>query len=391
MQLQFERAEAKNFPIAPQVSIKSHFLVIDTKILYHLTRNAKLHQENEASFWTKRTQYWNEYFNLKGLKSKRRFQFANYLETDGVALCVHYKSREGEPDTDPSENENDEGESEELLEDSTIVNQESSSHSSSQHYHFPIPLIQRVIAFDPGRSTILHGVEQLPDGSIKEHILSQGRYYQESHIKRANRKTQRWNRKIQSTLDQLSETRRRTPDPTKLLEYLQIYNQNRGILWSHLTHKKYAQNRFDVYIHRHQCLDRFFNSLWQEGEQKPIIAYGNAKFAPTGRGEVAIPTTFVAKKCQDHYETVPVDEFRTTQRCHDCGDVLHKMYHDTLKKIKMKKGEGGKSIRGLRWCGSTRCLKLKNRDKNAALNILRIVRSEERPEWLRRECQGKGS
>ena len=139
--------------------------------------------------------------------------------------------------------------------------------------------------------------------------------------------------------------------------------------------------RIDNWIHKHKVLDRFFQTF-QEGQQvKPVIAYGAAKFAPTGRGERAVPTEAMRKRCANHYKVVPVDEYRTTKCCHRCGSVVQQVY-----------GENGKILRGLKRCPSPQCQHRHNgqmsRDRNAAFNILACypdLTENDRPAFLRRE------
>ena len=98
----------------------------------------------------------------------------------------------------------------------------------------------------------------------------------------------------------------------------------------------------------------------RKGEDKPVIAYGAAKFNPTGKHELSSPTSALSKRCSEHYSIVFVDEFRTTKCCNKCGNELKEMKRE------------GREIRGLRCCRSSNCLKshLVSRDLNAALNIL---------------------
>ena len=94
-------------------------------------------------------------------------------------------------------------------------------------------------------------------------------------------------------------------------------------------------------------------------KENPIIAYGAAKFPSTGRGELSAPTTSLFRACCRHFQhVVLVDEFRTSKTCSICGG--------DLASVKLR----GVIVRGLHWCGSTKCRRLLNRDYNAAVNIL---------------------
>lgn len=138
-----------------------------------------------------------------------------------------------------------------------------------------------------------------------------------------------------------------------LLDYISVYEE----LWRVKTIKAWGRERFRVYTLKRKTLDKFFGSMRKRGEEKPVIAYGAAKFNPNSKSELSAPTTFLSKRCAKHYPTIYVDEYNTTKVCH----------------------------RGLRWCSSTKCRTLVNRDLNAALNILRCFRSgTKRPNSLSR-------
>lgn len=365
----FEEWGKPNFPIAPIVTIKTHFLVIKTRTLYFLTKG--FHQEtNEKAFEARENYYWHRFFNIN--RYGKRYRFSQYIETDGVSLCIHFKRSRLPPSPRVII-----ASTETTLPPSTVLSPE------------------RTIAFDPGRATLLEGVEKLPDGSTKRYRLTKKQYYQESHITKATRKTKDWNREIKYELDALSRTTYRTPVIAKFLAYVLAIKEHGKVLWEHLTHKKYAQNRMDVYIHKNKCVDRFFNSLRtpdQEGLPKlaePKIAFGSAKFAPTGPGEVPAPTTFISKRCCQYYETTMIDEYNTTKMCCECGEPLRKLFRkkkkdlgETEESLGLTK-RNGQEIRGLRWCDSTRCCrKFRSRDVNAALNILMIATTETRPPQL---------
>ena len=66
---------------------------------------------------------------------------------------------------------------------------------------------------------------------------------------------------------------------------------------------------------------RFYNQLESPG-MNTIIAYGSAKFASTGKGEMAVPTTRAYKECTQRFITVPVDEFRSTKVNHRDDTLL---------------------------------------------------------------------
>jgi len=88
---------------------------------------------------------------------------------------------------------------------------------------------------------------------------------------------------------------------------------------------------------------------FKEGEEKPIIAYGNGSCPSGGRGEVSMPTKYMKKKCKQFYKTKEVNEYQTSIICPCCNELLMKV------KIIVKNMKAEKEIRGLRRCGSNGC------------------------------------
>ena len=118
---------------------------------------------------------------------------------------------------------------------------------------------------------------------------------------------------------------------------------------------------------------KFFNKIQNFDKSKPVkLAYGSAKFNPTGKGEVAVPTSQIFKECKYRFPIVLVDEYLTTK--------IHYETNSVLQKVQVK-GEP-KCLRGLLWCQPDS--KFVSRDKNAALNILRCGLLNRRPSALSR-------
>ena len=83
---QFE--DTKRFSIAPISRIKSHFITIDTKVLYNMMKNVGLFDksESEKAFRELRDEHFHSVFNLAGKK-----KFTHLVQTDGVSICVHFQ------------------------------------------------------------------------------------------------------------------------------------------------------------------------------------------------------------------------------------------------------------------------------------------------------------
>jgi hypothetical protein len=164
----------------------------------------------------------------------------------------------------------------------------------------------------------------------------------------------------------LDEISLKTIDPVVFRDYISRYSFIFEHVWKEKLKKKRARDDFRVYCGKNRLLDRFFQQF-----KDYTVAYGGAKFSSTGvRGEEAVPTTFMYKKCIQHCKTVVVNEYNTTKMCNTCKNGTCKVRSN------------GNDVRGLRWC-KTNCHRLINRDFNAALNIRSCVTHVRHPNLLR--------
>lgn len=227
----------------------------------------------------------------------------------------------------------------------------------------------RVIGNDPGRVNLFYGAEKLENDSFKYYKLSRKQFYHESGVFTARTKSEKWNSKIQKTLDLLSFTDKKATTKKEFLKYTKTVLDNYDTFWSHFCQKKWSRQRFRLYSGKQKCYANFFNSLRDETSDKElVIAYGDAGFASTCKKEVSAPTTRIKTECRKRFKTVLIDEFRTS-KIHSKTDTL-------LLKVKT---EENREVRGLLWCSSTIDSKFVNRDKNAAENMERIFTLETRP------------
>lgn len=336
--------DAKRFTLAPISKIKSHFITIDTTVLFEMLKNVNLIDCSRSTFMYLKDDHFRSIFRVNGLC---KGEFSHMIETDGVSACFHFKV--------PRKEEN----------------------RSHRDWKDPSKY-KRVIAIDPGRSNLNFGVEKKNDGHHQIYKLTRNAYYTSAGMKTMNKKASVWEKEIEQ--EELIFRRHNLKTTSEeewrlfLLDYISVYKR----LWQAKTTKGWGRERFRVYTLKRKTLDRFFGSMRKKGEEKPVIAYGAAKFNPNSKSELSAPTTFLSKRCSKHYPTIYVDEYNTTKVCHGCDEKLCPI-------LKMTREEKKREIRGLRWCSSTKCRTLMNRDLNAALNILRCFRSgTNRPNSLSR-------
>ena len=329
--MQNEAWKCKNFTIAPISSIKNHFITIDSVILRELMINIDLLPAvNKSRKFTQEEilEDWNNLFKIKNCNGK---EFSRLIQTDGVSLCIHYQ-RPKRISVIPS---------------------------------FPTNP-QRIIGIDPGRVNIQFGV----DSNGEEYKLTRKQYYQQSGMVKNKKKVEKWNLKNKEIMIKLSKNSSKSND---LTNYLTIVSENYDKLWNNQKSLKWSRERMHLWIGKNRTLDRFYASMGKGA----IIAYGSAKFAPTGPGELAVPTSSAFKRCSKHFKIKLIDEFRTSKMCNSCEGELTKLFIRD------------EEIRGFRQCCSIVCQrKLVGRDSNAAKNIRDCYL--ERPNCLRRNWKDSG-
>jgi hypothetical protein len=124
------------------------------------------------------------------------------------------------------------------------------------------------------------------------------------------------------------------------------------------------------------------------GAERLVVLYGNGGFAPTGKGERAVPTKewvvrllHAMKRLNIKGGILMVGEYLTTQMCHKCHALTSEAHNEdgTVNRDR-------RCCRGACAAGSPNNCRALNRDRNAAINIYKAGRAyllgEARPEWL---------
>jgi len=94
---EWERRKAfltgKRVNVVPLGNIKSHFVTIDSAVLHGIMReiSPELDVSREEFSGENRETYSKSIFDFKRLKVSKKKVFTGLIETDGVALCVHYR------------------------------------------------------------------------------------------------------------------------------------------------------------------------------------------------------------------------------------------------------------------------------------------------------------
>ena len=259
----------------------------------------------------------------------------------------------------------------------------------------------RLIGIDPGRASIVFGVERDRDGGFITHELSRAYLYSQ-YRKRLRRPS-----RIRDIWASLRETPRACGSPAAFDAYINNVARYDNELWQEMLKRRYARDRFDRFTRKQKVLDRFWalvekrdpmpvNTPDGPKPRRPHLMFGGASFAPTGRGEKAVPVSRTLKRCKERFRVTMVPEYGTTRICSHCAWVAPFSVADpmapaapsnasdndvTLAPVIQRRAEtispngNVNEVRGVKHCCCPSHPSHKrqvHRDYNAAVNILHL-------------------
>jgi hypothetical protein len=235
----------------------------------------------------------------------------------------------------------------------------------------------KVVGVDPGRCNISSTVQLQADGSWKKCRLTRKQFYRDSHADKNLKKIQKIDlNNIAGEMAMLSECISKTASVEEFEKYLETKKRVDVKLWEHRLRRCFGLMAMDNYIHKRKTMDKF----WKQTvglKEDTVVAYGDAGFASSGRGERSVPTKTMRKAATRFSRlVVEVDEFNTSKTCCDCGACL----------LPIRIPGKTKPLRAVRRCGSIECNEtpLKSRDWSAAINIFWRLVDRTKVPWLER-------
>ena len=352
----------KKIKLVPENKIKAHYVDFDAAGVKGLCHEIgfdlyKLNLENKLE-----KEGWDKVFNLKKIDklTSSKWTFDRCIATDGVSCSIRYYKQE------PTTSKNKKLKTS----DNTFVKIQHPIEKKETNLSG-----KRIIGIDPGRKNIAFCVELDPQTRkiVKKTKLTSKQYYCDSGFTKYKNKVQKWltkNEDYKTANEQLSQT-------NNTLEYLNVLNNHQDVIWQTKTAKKWRNGKFRVYCLKKKTLDNFINKVIGDGPFH--VAFGAAKFTPTGRGEhYSSPSSLLGKLMkkrigEENFSLV--DEWNTSKICHRCFQPL----------TRVKDEERDVYLRGLLHCSlrqsdlindatlvNTTCPisgSFVDRDSNAATNI----------------------
>ena len=416
-----ESHDAKLFSLTPYWGIRSHFIKLDTDAMYGLMKSEGLYRGNLAAFKEDAVTQFESVFKLSGLLSKK-WTFSRMVETDGVALCVHFKrpksdeelvsmeaaeAKRARNNVVASEKRATRARSPERVEaefaaakaakaEAARVRANQRAKEARQRKKLGIPEPEKPskkeaparptgrpvlrdgdLSQDPGNNPNVTYTVHIVNGRKVKKRFTIGRYYTQSGVKRLQKRTGTWLRGVQRHQDTVDEVSLKTAVHASVRVHIRRYAAVHGALWDEKTKSRWARGRFDTYIRKPATLDKFFGEIKKAG---PVVRsfYGGASCSSSIPGTKPAPKTLCLRRAKMAFPgTAMVDEYLTTQLCWMC-------LQRTQPVATWVNGRA-RSVRGLVYCDSSTCGCFRDRDFQGALNIMACGVGPRPPELARTE------
>ena len=347
--------EAEGFKLFQPMSLRSnivpHYITIDTAALINLfaekgskgalLKNVKGNQE----------QVWNNIFKqqLRVFRQKK-YKFNYTLQTDGVGvslLFVHrdYNGREKCPSCDPFHYVED-------LHDEQLENFKE----------------RPIVGADPGKFNLLYLVDG--EGKKLRYTAIQRRRESLSKRNRTILLSEKSKHGITEKESQLLEQNSKTANYDKFKTYLIAKNKLNEELSNFYQQELYRKMKWRRFVYARKSEDKFLNKMEEAYGKNAVIAYGD--WSRSSQMKYFMPTMGVGLRrlVAKRFQTVTVNEFRTSKLCCRCNDEL---CH-----LRVKKDNKSKKVFRCLVCNGCASSESKQpvfvtRDLNSAKNIRQLA------------------
>lgn len=395
----------KLFNLLPIHTIKAHYITIDNNVFEGLYREVigKLPRD----WQTKKDEYWAHLFRIRKLEGKDN-SFSHTLTTDGIAVDFHYKkpislrtswTKELDDKLQEIRNKYAKKEEQRQHEEAQGVQKKPRKNPKSKGQEDEEQEVlqdflrgKRVLGLDPGRANIVYLAEEYteyedeeidgkmikaPKTKVRSYKLTRQHYYKKASISKCTQKTHRWmveNRAYAKAHEELSQSSLKTIYYHSFRYALDVRLRHGDVLWDEMLKPRWRKNRFVIYGGKKRTFQKFFQRVEKDSDLPIVIAYGSAKFSPTQKGEVAVPTSRAYQESKSRYPTILTPEFRSTiVKYNDHVRLWHmkEIIKDHQGRVRLRyKGD----VRGLLWFSNQNNNKCVDRDLNGALNIMYFLK-----------------
>ena len=172
-------------------------------------------------------------------------------------------------------------------------------------------------------------------------------------------------------------------------EYIKIKNKINNKLKRFYRNEIFRKLKWKVYMDSQQSESNLVNNIKSKFGSNICLAYGNWSQKKQMRNYVSTPGIGIKRKLANYFKIITVDEYKTSQTCYNCENKLENFQ---LRENPRPYKEGNHFVHSLLRCKNVNCNKFWDRDVNASLNMVKIIKqyisNKTRPKPLLRNQKG---
>ena len=388
IKLMNEEKQIKLYQVIPQrTSIGAKYITIDTCALINLIINKNsIKYLNDIE--TCKDELWRINFKLNKREFKRRnYKFNYMIKTDGIGCSILLvKTKDGKPiNITPKiqrEYENNMNNLDKYIEDVKITEEIKN---------------KRIVCLDPGNSDIFYAVSKDKDEKVITFRYTQNQRRLETRNKKynkiqdkINKETIIDNKNIKKIETELSIHTSKISNYNKYKEYCKKKNDMNRILNEHYNKQIFRKLKFNRYINTQKSESKMIKNFKNKygNENECIVILGDYD---KGDGHMKGKEPIINRRIRkifrnNNYDVYLINEYNTSKLCNKCEEICSPFLMRESKNPKHNKEK--REVWGLTLCSNKKCKLIHNRDKNAGLNMYKIVeniyKNGERPKKYKR-------
>ena len=263
----------RKFIVVPQYKIGIHYATFDQVGVQGICKELgiwkKKIKENEKEKDKLKRRGWHLLLDMEKVKRLKPNWDFHYLETDGIGASILFSRK-----------------------CRSVAGNSSKKLKTNESSKAPVAA-RYVVGVDPGRANVVSCsvYDTATKRVVRKHRMTAKQYYQESWMTERKRASERkTNKAYKAAVEELAvsddDGKVDSNTETSFDTYLRTLYRNRDTLWSEKSKTKYRKHKMKVYSRKRRCIANFVNVIVPPSQQDDYhVAFGDAKFATTGKGE----------------------------------------------------------------------------------------------------------
>lgn len=229
-----------------------------------------------------------------------------------------------------------------------------------------------IVGVDPGKRNIIQMVDKYKN-KLRYTCMQRRFECGFKHAKQEMKKIK--TKRIIKTESVLSYYNSKSCTVKNFVKYIRLKNIINNVLTNFYQKEIFRKLKWRSYIKTQKSIANLINNIkikFKKDDKKICLAYGNWSLSKQMRHYLSTPGIGLKNKLSKYFKIITVDEYKTSKICSRCDKELEKFL---IRKNPRPYKEEYKTVHSLLRCKNVDCNKLWDRDINASINMIRIIKS----------------